>query len=101
MPPEVWQKAKIEGIVRVIVGLNVPWQPEGNLSKEAMLAQRQAIAAAQDELLAELAGMEHRVVRRFGNITGLALDVGLDALAVLEGSSRVVRVTEDRVTGLH
>ena len=56
LSPELWQTVQRQGVVRVIVGLNVPWQPEGNLSKEAVLAQRQAITAVQDKLLAELAG---------------------------------------------
>ena len=29
IPPEVWEKAKTKGVVRVIVGFNVPWKPEG------------------------------------------------------------------------
>jgi hypothetical protein len=32
---EVWQKAQAEGVVGVIVGLDVPWQLEGKLSKQA------------------------------------------------------------------
>ena len=54
VPAEIWQKAQTEGVVRVIVGLNVPWQPEGKLSQETVLGQRQAIAATQSELLASL-----------------------------------------------
>jgi hypothetical protein len=94
VPPEIWQKAKTKGMVQVMVQLNVPWQAEGNLSKEAVLAQRKAIAAAQDKLLSELAGTQHSVRRRFDSVRGLSLDVGPDALAVLERSPRVVNVTE-------
>ena len=96
VPPEVWEKAQTKGVVRVLVQLDVPWQPEGKLSKDAVLAQRKAIAAAQDNLLVELAGTKHEVTRRFDFIRGLALEVGLDALEVLERSARVMRVTEDR-----
>jgi hypothetical protein len=96
VPPEVWQKAKTTGIVRVIVGLDVPWQPEGNLSKDAVLKQRQAITVAQDKLLAELRGTNQRVIGRFWSINALGLEVGPDALAVLDSSSLVVRITADR-----
>lgn len=97
VPPEVWEKAQTEGVVRVIVGLNVPWQPEGKLSQQAVLAQRQAISTAQDALLAELVGTNHRVTRRLKLGPDIGLEVGPDALAVLEHSARVIRITEDRV----
>ena len=97
IPPEVWQKAREKGVVRVLVQLDAPTKPEGKLSKEAAQAQRKAVAGAQDELLAELAGTKHRVGQAFKNIPGLSLEVGLDALAVLERSAHVVKVTEERV----
>ena len=97
VPPDIWQKAREKGVVRVLVQLNVPTKPIGTLSKEELLAQREVITAAQDELLAELAGTKHRVGRLFENIPGLSLEVGPDALAVLERSARVVKVTEERV----
>ena len=57
VPAEIAHKAQTEGVARVIVQLDVPVQPEGTLdSPQAMLAQRQSIAAAQTDLLAELAG---------------------------------------------
>jgi hypothetical protein len=82
VPPEIWEKARVKGVVRVIVGLNMPWRPEGKLSQQDRLAQREAIAAVQSAVLAELAGTKHRVTRRFDNIPSFALEVGPDALAV-------------------
>jgi len=99
--PEVWEKAKTKGVVRVMVQLDVPWQPEGKLSKDEVLKQRKAIAAAQDEVLAELAGTKHKVSARFEIIRFLSLEVGLDSLAVLDRSARVVRVTEVGVLKPH
>ncbi len=99
VPPEVWEKAKTKGVVRVIVELNLPTKPVGTLSKEEVLAQQQAIAGAQNELLAELSGTKHRVTARFKYSPGLALEVGTDGLAVLERSAHVVKVTEERVGG--
>jgi len=97
VPPEVLQKAQTKGVVRVIVQLDVATRPEGALAtRQAALDQRQAIAAAQSELSADLAGTSHRVTRQFETIPFLALEVGPDALAVLERSARVVGVAEDR-----
>ncbi len=47
VPPEIWQKAQEKGTVHVIVQLNVPWQPEGKLSKEDAVAQRKAGSATR------------------------------------------------------
>jgi len=91
-----WQKVKEKGTVRVLVQLDVPVWVRGQLSKEAELAQGQAITAAQDALLTELAGTKHRPTAKFSSGGGMGLEVGADALAVMERSSLVVRVDEDR-----
>ena len=98
--PELWRTAQTQGVVRVSVGLNVPWQPEGKLSPQDRVAQREAIATAQDQLLAELTGTNYRVIGRYRSIPGIGLEVGPDALAILEQSARVTDVTEDRPVGL-
>ena len=91
VPPEVWLKAETQGVIYVTVLLDVPTKPEQHLSGE----QIQAIASAQNELLAALAGTEHEIIRRFEFIPGLLLKVGPKALAVLERLPRVVKVTEE------
>ena len=96
VPPEITQKMQAEGIVRVIVRLDVQISPEGTLdSLQTVEVQRTAIAFAQSFLLAELAGTRHRVTRRFRTIPFLAMEVERDALAVLETSSFVLGVSED------
>ena len=80
----------------VLVGLKTPWSPEGPLSKEMVVAQREAIAAAQNYLLTELANTEYRITRRYRVIPGIALEVGLDALKVLARSVAVTNVLRDR-----
>lgn len=95
---DLTNQARTKGNVYVIVRLNVEAKVEGILpSSQAVTAQRQSIAAAQDALLRELAGRRHRVTGRVATLPILGLEVGLDALAVLERSSRVLRVTEDGV----
>ncbi len=98
VPADIAAKAQAEGTVRIIVQLDVPTRPEGILgSPLAVSTQRQAIAAGQAAVLADLTGTNHRVARQFATIPFLALEVGPDALAALERSARVLGVTEDRL----
>jgi hypothetical protein len=92
VPEDAWQKARTSGVVRIGVQLDVEWMPEGYLDHQAVLVQRQAIAAAQDQLLASLDGTKHKVTGRFRFIPFIGLEVGLDALTVLERSPVVKRV---------
>jgi subtilisin family serine protease len=95
---ELEARAAREGAVRIIVQLDVPAVPEGHLSaSRSRLLQRQRIAAAQDELRAELARTAHQTARRFRSIPFTALEVGPKALSRLERSARVVAVQEDRL----
>ena len=96
VPAELFSEATSAGAVLVLVGLKTPWSPEGPLSSELVLAQRQGIAAAQNYLLAELADTKFRVTRRYEAIPGIALEVGVDALQVLSKSVAVTNVLRDR-----
>lgn len=96
VPPELFKEAASGGTVLVLVGLKAPWSPEGSLNKNLVLAQREAIAAAQNYLLTELADTHYRITRRYQRIPGIALEVGLDALQVLAHSAAVTNVLQDR-----
>jgi len=96
IPPEVINQAAADGTVLVLVGLKVPWQMEATLTKETLRAQREAIFSVQSQLLAELAGRKFKVVRRFEQVPGIALEVGADALAELAHSETVTNVVLDR-----
>lgn len=96
VPPELFKQAESDGLVLVLVGLKAPWRPEGPLSEEMVRVQRNAIAAAQNYVLAELGTTEHRVTRLYKKIPGIALEVGLDALKVLAMSVAVTNVLPDR-----
>ena len=96
VPAELFFEATTSGAVLVLVGLKTPWSPEGPLSKEMVVAQREAIAAAQNYLLTELADTEYAITRRYRAIPGIALQVGLDALKVLARSVAVTNVLRDR-----
>jgi hypothetical protein len=86
VPPELLEKARTSGEVRVIVQLRVPPGAGGR-----------EIATAQDALLAELPPGSYRVGRRYAAIPSLALAVSEDALRVLVASPAVLSVVEDQV----
>jgi hypothetical protein len=98
VPTEVSEKAQRDGAALVLVGLKVPWQLENALTDTAVQTQRQAIHAVQNDLLVELTGTKHTVIRQYDDIPGIALEVTSDALAVLEKSPRVTNVLLDRPT---
>ena len=96
IPREVIDLASNQGTVLVLVGLDVPWQMETRLNQHEILSQRDAIASIQKDLLAELEGRNYKVIRRYDQIPGLALEVGPDALAELARSPSVTNVLLDR-----
>ncbi len=96
IPRQVIDHAATHGTVMVLVGLNVPWQMESNLSEDGVEAQRAAIASVQSHLLTELEGREFKVIRRHEQVPGISLEVGADALAELAQSANVVNVLLDR-----
>jgi hypothetical protein len=96
VPAELFKEVARTGTVLVLVGLKAPWSPEGSLNANLVTAQREAIAAAQNYLLTELAATKYRITRRYDKIPGIALEVGLDALNVLSRSAAVTNVLPDR-----
>jgi hypothetical protein len=86
--------------VRVIVTLKVPFQPEGELSPAAVQAQRAAIKAAQDGVLAELAraGAPATGVTRFESTPGMALTTTPAGVQVLNASALVESVAPDTIS---
>lgn len=96
IPREVIDQAAAHGTVLVLVGLNVPWQLESMLNEDAVRLQRESIRSVQGNLLTELAGTKYKVIRRYEEIPGIALEVGADALAALARSVTVTNVLFDR-----
>jgi hypothetical protein len=95
--PGLWKKAHQAGTVRVIVDLNVPGWTSKKLSQEDQLKQQAMVADVQAEVLRELTGTQHKVTAQFKIVRGIGLEVGVDALAVLERSTNVIKVNEDAV----
>ncbi len=94
VPEEVWQKARTNGVVRIIVHMytDVTTTPDGASHPPV---QQQAIFEAEDKLLRSLAGTKYRVTLVSTNPTApvIHLEVGIDALAVLDRSPLVKSVT--------
>ena len=81
------------GRVRVIVALTLPdgFTPVGELSEAQAQAQGEAIAAAQEFVLAQLADTDARLLRRTKTAPFLAIEIGPDALATLRGLPEQVK----------
>jgi hypothetical protein len=95
--PDVSNKVQEKGIAKVGVLLSGQWKLDSKLSKEAAIAQRQAIDAAQKSLIAQLTGTKYKVIWKSKIAPAISLEVGPDALAVLEGSSLVKDVYLDEM----
>lgn len=89
------EKAEEDGTVRVIVGLSVAFQPEGNLSRRAAQQQQVEIANAQDVLLQRFAGHELEAYTVYETIPYMALSVDAATLRDLMNSSLVTSIEED------
>lgn len=88
------------GNVRVIVGLDVPFQPEGELpDPQAVESQRQAIAAAQDRLLQRMAGLNVHNVTTYEFIPSVAMTVDEPALRDLIANPEVRSIQQDVPVG--
>ena len=94
--PEVIEQADVHGTALVLVGLNVPWEMESGLSADGLVAQHEAIASIQSDLLTTLEGRNYKVLRRYQEIPSIALEVGTDALAELARLPIVTNVLLDR-----
>jgi hypothetical protein len=81
VPPEIFAKAKEKGLVRVFVDLEAKFMDA---------------ESAQNLIEAELVGTTYKVRRRLMG-PAISLEVGLDALQIIDTSRHVKKVTEDRL----
>jgi subtilisin family serine protease len=85
-----------EGSVRVIVGLQAAFQPEGSLrSLGELQSQQAAIADAQDGLLSRMSGFGATAVKRYTSIPFLAMEVNAAGLQYLLAVPEVTTIQED------
>jgi hypothetical protein len=91
---KVLDTVRSKGMARVFVQVNVPIKTGQKLTPEEEQSQRWAITAAQDLVLQELTGTQYKLRRRFEIVPVLSMEIGADALAVLERSAQVTKVYE-------
>ncbi len=92
------EKAQTSGSVRVIVGLRVAVQPEGELGQPVEVqAQRRSIAQAQTALLDRLSAYRISSVKRFDYIPFIALEVDAVGLEALRNDAEVASIEEDAI----
>ena len=99
IPRDVIDYTAAHGSALELVGLDLPWQMESRLSHDDLRTQRIAIASIQNDLMDRLAGRKFKVLRRYQEIPGIALEVGAEALAELARLPIVTNVLLDRPAG--
>ena len=87
-----------DGTVRVIVGLQTTFTPEGALDAAAVKTQRAQIDGAREKLVGALAGTKHRVVNTFESVPSVALELDQQALDTLERSGLAASIAEDELS---
>ncbi len=89
-------KAQKEGRVRVIVGVNAKFTPEGNLREtEAVNIQRDSINLAQNRLLVSLEQFPVDNIKQFDFIPFMAFETDAAALEFMKSSPDVTFIQED------
>ena len=87
--------------MRVIVGLQTRFTPEGALDEAAVKTQRAQIDSVRERLVGSLAGTEHRVVNTFETVPSVALELSPEALSALERSGQAASIVEDELSQPH
>lgn len=89
------QRAEAAGTVRVIVGLQVEFTPEGAEEASVNAAQREAIRHEQDRIIEALDGTDYAVERRFETVPQIVLTLSPDAVRALRRSGRAATLQID------
>lgn len=91
--------AAANGTVRVIVGLDVAFTPEGDLAGvQAAQSQQQAINTAQNQVWQQIAGTNSELESSFKYIPAMALSVDAVALDKLASLPQVTYIQEDKLS---
>ncbi len=91
-------KAREKGRIRVIVGLNTTFVPEGQIkTAQSINAQRINISRLQDSLLESMGALNPSVVKKFKYIPFMAMEVDEGMLSALISHNLVKTIGEDRL----
>lgn len=98
--PDIFQplysKAQREGTIRLVVGLQMTFHPEGDLvSAQSVQNQRLTIAQTQDLLLNQLSAYSVTSVQKFKYIPFMVVEVDAVALAELPSLPEIISIEED------
>jgi subtilisin len=95
-PEALYDLVARKGSARVIVQLHLTMIPEGRLGNaDTVASQRRTISAMRSALSKELARARYRTTREFDTIPFVALEIGPDALSILERSPAVAGIEAD------
>lgn len=85
--------------IRVIVGVRVPFAPEGHLSTSTVQQQRSEIATAQNTVLQKIASLqkEGRSVKKFETIPFMALEISRAEFDTLLQMPEITSMEEDKL----
>lgn len=89
--------ARSKGSAHVIVGLNAPFTPDGQLRPDQRQQQQTAIAAAQMELRSRYGSAALRNVKQFSYIPYLACEAGADTLELMKFDPDITGIFEDQI----
>ena len=89
------EKARTEGTVRVLVGLNQSYRPDGELARAAAMEQRESILRSQETLMEELKGHSVTPLQSYKYLPYMAMEVTEDALRALVDSGAIATIEED------
>jgi subtilisin len=84
--------------VRVIVGLQAKFKPEGGLAAPGVKEQRAGIDSARAKVLGSLAGTDHSVTHRYETVPYVALELSREALQELQDSGTAASIQEDALS---
>ena len=88
-------RTRSAGSVRVIVRLNMPFVPDGQLSAQEATDQQARISQMQDQLCEALSAYPIKGIKRFKYTPYIAMEVDSTALRALIDNSLVLSLEED------
>ncbi|MCP6757423.1 MAG: S8 family serine peptidase [Fischerella sp. CENA71] len=97
-PPDFDQlisKAKKYGTVRVIIGLEANFIPEGRLATSLVQSQRTAIARIQNVVLTKVSAYNPTAITKFKTIPYFAAQLNARSLAFLQSDPNIISIQED------
>lgn len=90
--------AETHDTVHVIVTLDVPFTPSGNLTSAAAFDQRQRIRTAQQDVVSALRGTGFALKYRYDGVPALAASLSPTAVEALRGHPMVKQISLDLLT---